>query len=368
MVLQTTLVYIEKDEKYLMLHRIKKKNDVNEGKWIGVGGKFEAGEDAGQCMRREVWEETGLTVSSFRYCGVVRFISDRFEDEDMHLFTVDGFTGDLKECEEGELVWVDKTQLTELPHWDGDLLFLSMILNRQAPFFHMTLQYEGDRLVDARMSFPKEGDMTEAGHTAGSVPEDGIQTFSTGADLKEDVCFVTERLLLRPWTEADASDLYRYAQNPNVGPHAGWLPHQSEEESRKVIRELLSAPYHYAILRHDGTECIGSIALRLYQPGDHNYAPETGELGYWIGEEFWGRGYAAEAAQCLIRYAFDTLHLKKVWAGFYEGNTQSERVMHKCGMRYDHSLAQVPRNLLGDSADEHFLYVTPRMFIRKFPG
>jgi 8-oxo-dGTP diphosphatase len=147
--LETTLCYIEKDEMYLMLHRIKKKNDLNQGKWIGVGGKFEQDESPDECMRREIKEETDLDVISYRYCGIVTFVSDQYETEYMHLFTIQDFTGSIKDCEEGVLEWIPKNTLSFLPHWDGDLIFLSLILDKARPFFSLKLVYQGDYLVRA---------------------------------------------------------------------------------------------------------------------------------------------------------------------------------------------------------------------------
>ena len=146
--LQTTLCYLEKDGRYLMLHSIKKKNDVNHDKWVGVGGKFEPGEDAPACAMREVREETGLTMTAPRYRGVVDFTCDPWPPEQMHLFTCDAFTGELlrpDDCDEGTLEWVDKDKVCELPIWEGDKLFFDL-LNQDAPFFHLELFYEGDRL------------------------------------------------------------------------------------------------------------------------------------------------------------------------------------------------------------------------------
>ena len=146
--LQTTLCYLEKDGQYLMLHRVKKKNDVNHDKWVGVGGKFEPGEDAAACAMREVREETGLIMTAPRYRGVVDFTCDPWPPEQMHLFTCDAFTGEMlrpEDCDEGTLEWVDKEKVCALPIWEGDRLFFDL-LNRDAPFFHLELFYEGDRL------------------------------------------------------------------------------------------------------------------------------------------------------------------------------------------------------------------------------
>ena len=144
----STLCYLERDGQYLMLHRIKKKKDINKGKWIGVGGKFEEGESPEDCVTREVWEETGLTLTDYAYRGVVTFVSDRWEGEYMHLFTATGFTGQVKECDEGQLEWISKEKLMQLPMWAGDRLFLERIA-QPGPFFSLKLRYRGETLEGA---------------------------------------------------------------------------------------------------------------------------------------------------------------------------------------------------------------------------
>ena len=124
---QTTLCYIEQDGSYLMLHRIKKENDENKDKWIGIGGKFEDKESPEDCVLREALEETGLTLDSYRYRGLVTFVSDRWPTEYMHLFHADGFHGELKTCDEGDLQWLPKEQLYSLPMWEGDRIFLDLL-------------------------------------------------------------------------------------------------------------------------------------------------------------------------------------------------------------------------------------------------
>ena len=144
--LNTTLCYIERDGRYLMLHRVKKVNDINHDKWIGIGGKFEDKESPEDCVLREVREETGLTLTSYAYRGLVTFVSDRYETEYMHLFTADGFAGELIDCDEGTLEWVPKERVPDLPTWAGDRIFLDLLM-RDVPFFSLKLAYEGDRLV-----------------------------------------------------------------------------------------------------------------------------------------------------------------------------------------------------------------------------
>lgn len=146
--INTTLCYLEKDGAYLMLFRNKKKNDPNAGKWIGVGGKLEEKESPPDCLIREVWEETGLTVRSYAYRGLVTFVSDRYETEQMHLFTCKDFTGELIPCNEGDLRWIPQEQLHSLPTWEGDRVFLEL-LRTDCPFFSLKLCYRGDRLVSA---------------------------------------------------------------------------------------------------------------------------------------------------------------------------------------------------------------------------
>jgi len=146
LVQKTTLCYMEQDGKYLMLHRVKKENDLNEGKWIGIGGKFEDGETAEECLLREVKEETGLTLTSWQLRGIITFHSDSYEVEDMYLFTADGFTGNLvQDCPEGELRWVPIDRLGELELWEGDKLFLEP-LRKGEQDIRMTLAYEGKML------------------------------------------------------------------------------------------------------------------------------------------------------------------------------------------------------------------------------
>ena len=144
-----TLCYIENPQgEYLMLHRVKKKNDVNHDKWVGVGGKFEPGEDALTCALREVREETGLTMHTPVYRGIVDFYCDPWPAERMHLYTCTDFSGVMTDCDEGCLEWVDKNAVQDLPIWQGDKIFFKL-LAEDAPFFHLELTYEGDVLVKA---------------------------------------------------------------------------------------------------------------------------------------------------------------------------------------------------------------------------
>lgn len=149
----TTLCYIEKEDKYLMLHRVKKENDLNKDKWIGVGGKFEEGESPEECLLREVKEETGLILTSYKFRGIITFVSDEWGVEYMHLFTADAYEGELQEntmldCSEGELVWIPKDEIESLHLWEGDKIFLRLLQERES-FFSLKLRYEGDTLVES---------------------------------------------------------------------------------------------------------------------------------------------------------------------------------------------------------------------------
>ena len=151
----TTLGYIETRESYLMLHRVKKEQDVNEGKWIGIGGKFEYGESPEECMIREAKEETGLAVTSMKFRGILTFICDKQDPEYICLYTIDGFSGQLKECDEGELLWVPKDEIFGLNLWEGDRIFFDL-LQKDVPFFSLILCYEGDQLLKAVLNGEKE--------------------------------------------------------------------------------------------------------------------------------------------------------------------------------------------------------------------
>ena len=146
--IDSTLCYILRGDEALMLHRVKKKNDINKDKWIGIGGKFEENESPDECLLREAFEETGLTLTSWRCRGIVTFLNTCCEGEYMYLFTADGFTGQLKTCDEGDLQWVSRDFINQLPLWEGDPIFLKLLWE-DAPFFLLKLRYEGSRLVEA---------------------------------------------------------------------------------------------------------------------------------------------------------------------------------------------------------------------------
>lgn len=142
----SSLCYIEKDEKYLMLHRTKKNNDINENKWIGIGGKFEVGESPEECIIREVKEETGFTLNSYKFRGIITYISKTWETEYVCLFTSDNFSGKLIECNEGDLKWIDKKEVLNLKTWEGDKIFINKI-QKDDKFFTIKFEYDGDTLL-----------------------------------------------------------------------------------------------------------------------------------------------------------------------------------------------------------------------------
>ena len=149
--INTTLCYIERGDEYLMLHRVKKENDINRDKWIGLGGKFEEDESPEECLLREVYEESGLRLTSWRYRGIVTFVNTKCSSEYMHLFTADGFEGTVGPCDEGELEWIKKSELMKLTLWEGDRIFLRL-LDSNEPFFSLKLSYDGDELISAKLN------------------------------------------------------------------------------------------------------------------------------------------------------------------------------------------------------------------------
>lgn len=149
--LNTTLCYIERGDEYLMLHRVKKENDINRDKWIGLGGKFKEDESPEECLLREVYEESGLRLTSWRYRGIVTFVNTKCSSEYMHLFTADGFEGTVGPCDEGELEWIKKSELMKLTLWEGDRIFLRL-LETDEPFFSLKLSYDGDELIGAKLN------------------------------------------------------------------------------------------------------------------------------------------------------------------------------------------------------------------------
>ena len=162
----------------------------------------------------------------------------------------------------------------------------------------------------------------------------------------------TERLLLRPWCEADAEALYEYAKDPDVGPPAGWPPHTSVENSRQLIKNVLSAPETYAVCLKNG-KAIGSVGLKLKGSTDMTDREDECELGYWIGKPFWGQGLIPEASRALLAYAFEKLGMRAVWCGYYEGNEKSKKVQQKLGFQYQYTTEGLEVTLMNELRTGH---------------
>ena len=170
----------------------------------------------------------------------------------------------------------------------------------------------------------------------------------------------TKRLLLRAWKESDAEALYKYAQNPNVGPIAGWPPHTNVENSREIIKAVLSAPETYAVVLKETGEAVGCVGIMTAR-SEIKSAQMTDnecEIGYWIGEPYWGQGLIPEAVNELLRYAFEDLGKATVWCGYYDGNEKSKRVQEKCGFVYSHTEVNKPVPLLNEVRTEHFTKIS----------
>ncbi len=168
----------------------------------------------------------------------------------------------------------------------------------------------------------------------------------------------TERLVLRPWRESDAESLYEYAKDERVGPIAGWPVHRSVEESAEIIRTVLSGEGVYAVTLKDNDKAIGSVGLSIGANANFPIGDTEGEIGYWIGVPFWGKGYIPEAVRELLRYGFEDLGLTTMWCGYFDGNEKSKRAQEKCGFRYHHTTADKPWPLMNDVRTEHISRLT----------
>jgi len=166
----------------------------------------------------------------------------------------------------------------------------------------------------------------------------------------------TKRLILRAWQENDAESLYEHAKNPNIGPIAGWQPHTSVENSREIIKDVLSANGTYAIVLKETGKAIGSVGIMTEKSEMHSakMAENECEIGFWIGEAFWGQGFAPEATLELVRHAFEDLGFTAVWCGYYDGNEKSKRAQEKCRFVYHHTEHNKPVPLLNEFRTEHF--------------
>lgn len=165
--------------------------------------------------------------------------------------------------------------------------------------------------------------------------------------------FETDRLILRPWQESDAADLYNYAKSPEIGPMAGWPVHTSIENSREIIRDVLSSDETYAVIYKEYGIPVGSVGLMIGKDSHLGLPDDEAEIGYWIGRPYWGMGLIPEAVRELIRYGFEDLALSRIWCGYFDGNVKSKRVQEKCGFKYKYTDEEVDCPLLGEIRIEH---------------
>ena len=175
---------------------------------------------------------------------------------------------------------------------------------------------------------------------------------------------ITERLVLRPWTDSDAESLFEYAKDPDVGPIAGWPTHKNVEESREVIKNIFTRAECYAICKKGSNTPIGAIELKLRGYTDMTERGDECELGYWLGKPFWGRGYMPEAATEIIRHAFEDLGMTTIWCGYYDGNNKSKRVQEKLGFAYHHTCEKVPVPLMNEIRKGHTNYLTKEQWLK----
>lgn len=180
--------------------------------------------------------------------------------------------------------------------------------------------------------------------------------------------FETERLFLRPWEDSDAESLYEYAKDERIGSAAGFPPHQSVEDSMRVIRSVLSEPETYAVCLKSDNRAIGSIGLMLGNAGNLTMPDTEGEIGYWIGVPFWGQGLIPEAVRALIRYGFEELHLERLWCGYFDGNEKSRRVQEKCGFLYHHTNADIYWKQIDRTLNEHVTCLEKQRYAELYAG
>lgn len=168
----------------------------------------------------------------------------------------------------------------------------------------------------------------------------------------------TKRLILRSWCESDANDLYELASNPNIGPMAGWEPHSSIEQSREIINKVLSAPNTFAVCLKTDNRAIGCVTLMIGKNSNIGLPENEGEIGFWLGEPFWGQGIIPEAVKGVLKYGFSELNLQKIWCGYFDGNIKSKRVQEKCGFVYRYTKENVPCAIKGLLRTEHISSIT----------
>jgi len=176
----------------------------------------------------------------------------------------------------------------------------------------------------------------------------------------------TTRLILRPWRETDAESLYKYAKDPLVGPNSGWPVHTSVENSRQIIRDVLSVKEEYAVTIKNDDTAVGSIGLKIGNKSNIDIAVDEAEVGYWLGVPYWGRGFIPEAVCELMRYAFDELGLLVIWCGYFEGNERSKRVSEKCGFRFHHTERNKTWPLINETKTQHIMCLTKKEWRKRF--
>lgn len=175
----------------------------------------------------------------------------------------------------------------------------------------------------------------------------------------------TKRLFLRPWQDSDAEDLYLYASHPDVGPIAGWPIHTSVENSRTIIKTVLTKPEIYAVVLKQTGHAVGSVGLMIGKESDLAIPETEAEIGYWIGVPFWGQGLIPEAMRELIRHGFEDLHLEKLWCAYFDGNSKSKRVQEKCGFTYHHTNQNIFWKLMRDIRTEHITCLPKENWIKE---
>jgi Acetyltransferases, including N-acetylases of ribosomal proteins len=176
----------------------------------------------------------------------------------------------------------------------------------------------------------------------------------------------TERLMLRPWSESDAESLYEFAKDSRVGPIAGWPVHTSVENSRQIIKDVLSADETYAIVQKGEGKAIGSIGLMIGEKSNLDIGHDEAEIGYWIGVPYWGKGMVPEAVERLMKYAFEKVGILKIWCGYFDGNQKSKRVQEKCGFKYHHTESNKEWPLMQDIRTEHINCITKEQWLDKW--
>ena len=185
---------------------------------------------------------------------------------------------------------------------------------------------------------------------------------------QEKEMLTTERLILRRWEDSDAEDLYEYAKDPDIGPITGWPVHKNVEESLDAIRNVLKADETYAICLRENGRVIGSISLKMKGDTDFTDRDDECEMGFWIGKPYWGQGMMPEAAEELLRHAFEDIGMRCVWCGYYDGNSKSKRVQEKCGFRYQWTAHDVDVPLLHEKRTEHVNRITKEEWLADNAG